>query len=241
VTLDQFKVASDLASLFEVEKVCYLAFFYLKSGGTPEFTVADASEWLIDSGGAAPNQSRLYKKLSTSRNTIKGQRGFRLAPKFVQALETKFPTLSEKSQDVVDLGTILPEIEYKNSRSYVEKLAQQINASYENNIFDGCAVLTRRLVEVLLILSYQEIGIEDAIKDAQGNYQMLDGIIGNAKTNPTLALSRNSKTHLDVFRKLGNFSAHKIEYTCHREYIEPHIQDFRALITELLHKSGIRT
>lgn len=241
MTLDQFKVASGLPSLTEVDKVCHLAFFYLKSAAMQEFTVAEANEWLVNAGGAAPNQSRLYRKLSASRNTIKGQRGFRLAPKHIQTLETQYPALSQKPQEVMDYGTILPELEYKGTRGYIERLAQQINASYEQNIFDGSAVLMRRLVEILLILSYRNLNIEDSIKDVQGNYQMLDGIIGDAKTNSALGLSRNSKSHLDVFRKLGNFSAHKIEYTCHREYIEPHIQDYRALITELLHKSGIRT
>ncbi len=49
------------------------------------------------------------------------------------------------------------------------------------------------------------------------------------------------KASLDVFRELGNFSAHKIEYTCKREYIKQEIQQYRALIGELLHKAGIRT
>jgi len=79
------------------------------------------------------------------------------------------------------------------------------------------------------------------IKDAAGNYLMLEGIVKNAKTNSDLDLSRNTKSNLDTFRVLGNFSAHKIEYTCRREYIKPHIQDFRALIMELLHKAGLRT
>lgn len=241
MTLDQFTRMCNLPSLPEVEKVCYLAFFYLQTNKVQEFTAADADGWLTGSGYAAPNRSRLSLRLSSSRDTVKGQRGFRLAPKFVHALERQFPTLSEKSQEVFDDGTILAELEYKATRGYVEKIAKQINASYEHNIFDGCAVLMRRLVEVLLILSYRKLGIENAIRDAQGNYQMLEAIICNAKTNPTLDLSRNSKSSLDIFRELGNFSAHKIEYTCHREYLQPHIQKYRALITELLYKSGLRS
>lgn len=116
-----------------------------------------------------------------------------------------------------------------------------MNAAYEQNIFDGCAVLMRRLVEVLLILAYRHLGIENEIQDANGNYSMLDGILNNAKQNQKLALSRNSKQHIDTYRQLGNFSAHRIEYVCRREYIQPHIQDYRALIVELLHKAGIRS
>jgi len=98
----------------------------------------------------------------------------------------------------------------------------------------------RRLVEVLLILSYRKLNIESAIHDNSGNYEMLEKIVNNAKTNSILGLSRNSKSSLDIFRQLGNFSAHKIEYMCRREYIQPHIQEYRALVVELLHKAGLR-
>ena len=240
MTIEQFANASGLDSLVEVEKVCYMAFFYLKTKGTQEFSVADAAQWLTSYGLSAPNTSRLESNLKATRNTIRAPRGFKLQLGFIRTLEGKFPALSEKSQEVIEHGTILPEVDYQKTRGYIESLAKQINACFEHNIFDGCAVLMRRLVEVLLILSYRNLKIESAIQDANGNYFMLDGIINDAKTNGTLALSRNSKNNLDTFRQLGNFSAHKIEYTCRREYITPQIQEYRALISELLHKAGIR-
>ncbi len=242
MTVERFRDEANLANLNEVGKVCHLAFYFLKKVKAEEFTAGDAAKWLTDLRYSKPNVSRLHDNLRSSRDTVRGSKDntFRLQADFVKALEAKFPQLSEKSQEVIEHGTILPEVEYQKTRGYIETLAKQINASYEHNLFDGCAVLMRRLLEVLLILSYRHLKIEAAIQDANGNYQMLDGIIGDAKTNSTLALSRNSKACLDTFRQLGNFSAHKIEYTCHREYITPHIQEYRALVTELLHKSGIR-
>jgi hypothetical protein len=240
MTLEQFAKALDLTSLSEVDRVCFLAYFYLKTKSTKEFTVAEAAKWLTAMHFASPNQSRLHNKLKESDKTVKGERGFKLAVKFVEEMEKRFPQLSETSQDVVDGGAILPEVDYKATRGYIETIAKQINASYEHNLFDGCAVLMRRLVEVLLILSYRNLGIESEIQDASQNYQMLEAIISNAKNNTALKLSRNSKGSLDTFRELGNFSAHKIEYTCRREYIREHIQSYRALIVELLHKSGLR-
>ena len=241
MTIEQFTSACGITSLTEVEKACYLAFFHIKTNGIEEFTTADAARWLVASGSARLNQSRLDERLRASRNTVRGQRGFRLSLKFSEDLQTRFPAVGEKSQDVVDDGTILPEPDYKDTRGYIESLAKQMNAAYERNIFDGCAVLMRRLVEILLILSYRNLHIEAAIQDKMGNFEMLDGIIKDAKNNTTLGLSRNSKGCLDIFRQLGNFSAHKIEYTCRREYIQPHILDYRALIGEMLYKSGIRT
>jgi hypothetical protein len=97
----------------------------------------------------------------------------------------------------------------------------------------------RRLEEVLLILSYEHLGIEAAIKDSAGNYFLLEGIVKNAEGNAKLGLSRNAKPTIEAVRKLGNYSAHKVTYTCKREYIREQITDFRALVDELLHKSGI--
>lgn len=242
MTVENFRDEAILGGLNEVRKVCYLAFYFLKKEKAEEFTAGDGAKWLTDLRYSRPNVSRLHDNLRSSRDTVRGREDntFRLQANFVKALEAKFPQLSETSQDVVDSGAILPEVDYQKTRGYIETLAKQINASYEHNLFDGCAVLMRRLLEVLLILSYRHLKIERAIQDASGNYQMLDSIIGDAKTNSTLALSRNSKGCVETFRQLGNFSAHKIEYTCRREYIRPHIQEYRALVTELFHKAGIR-
>ena len=73
------------------------------------------------------------------------QKNFRLHHNRIKALEAQFPRLSVKSQEVVDDGTILPASLYGGTRGYIESLAKQINRSYEENIFDGCAVLMRRL------------------------------------------------------------------------------------------------
>ena len=241
MTLDQFITACDFNSLVEMDKVCHLAFFYLKTKNVQEFSVAEASKWLVDSGGATPNRSRLEGKLRSSRDTAKAQYGFRLKGEFIKELEGKYPEVSPRSQEVIDDGTILPEIDYKNTRGYIVSLAKQINASYEHNIYDGCAVLMRRLEEVLLIHSYEKHGIAAVVKDGNGNYLPLEGIVKDAVGNTALSLSRNSKATVEDIRKLGNFSAHKITYTCKREYISEKIPEFRALIGELLHKAGIRT
>lgn len=240
MTLDQFKSACGFDSLREVEKVCHLGFFHLQTNRVQEFTIADAARWLVQSGGAAPNRTRLEQRLRASHDTVRSNGGFKLRGQYVTGMQQSYPALGEKSQEIIDEGSILPEVAYQKTRGYIETIAKQINASYEHNLFDGCAVLMRRLVEILLILSYRHLGIENAIKDPNGNYYMLEGIINDAKTNATLNLSRNSKTSVETFRQLGNFSAHKIEYTCHREYVRNEIQNFRALVAELLHKAGLR-
>ena len=98
----------------------------------------------------------------------------------------------------------------------------------------------RRLLEVLLILAYEHLGIESEIQDSQGNYLALERIIANAKSNRQLRLSRDSKGLIDEFRVLGNFSAHKIYYNCRRSDLTSLTRSYRATIEELLYKNGIR-
>jgi hypothetical protein len=92
----------------------------------------------------------------------------------------------------------------------------------------------------LLILSYENLGINQEIKGGDGNYLMLEGIVKNARGNAKLNLSR-SRESIEVFRALGNYSAHKVTYLCKREYIREKIDEYRVVVEELLHKAGLRT
>src|SRR4030042_5788967 len=64
---------------------------------------------------------------------------------------------------------ILPFELYRGTRQNVEKIADQINKSFYNGVYDGASVLMRRLVEMLLILAIKEIEEENTIKDADGD------------------------------------------------------------------------
>ncbi len=43
-----------------------------------------------------------------------------------------------------------------------------------------------------------------------------------------------------LFKDLGNYSAHKIWYNCTQQDIKPHILKYRAIIEELMYKSGVK-
>lgn len=111
--------------------------------------------------------------------------------------------------------------------------------NYANNCYDAAAVLMRRLFEVMLVLSYQNLGIDNEIKDSAGNgYIMLDGIVKNAKNNQTLKLSR-IKNEFDTFRVVGNFSAHNITYTAGKKDIDDIKINYRVMLEELYNKAGL--
>lgn len=147
----------------------------------------------------------------------------------------------EDATTVQQSGTILPDTLYSNLQSNIQSLCKQINASYEKNLYDCTAVIMRRLLESLLVLCYQNAGIESEIMDKSGLYHItLDKMIKNAEQNKTLGFSANTRKEMALFKDLGNYSAHKIWYNCTQQDIKPHILKYRAIIEELMYKSGVK-
>lgn len=148
---------------------------------------------------------------------------------------------TDDGESIAQDGTIISDAITRGLPKPIQSLAWQVNASFESHLFDCCAIVMRRLMEVLLVLSYQNLGIESEIMDSSGNRHIsLEKIIKNAAQNSTLSLSANTKKDMNLFRDLGNYSAHKIWYNCTQQDIQPHALRYRALIEELIYKAGLR-
>lgn len=146
----------------------------------------------------------------------------------------------EDNSTIKESGTILPTQLFENVSHNIQSVCKQINASYENNLYDCTAVMMRRLLEGLLVLAYQHHGIESEITEKSGWHFTLDKIIKNATQNSTLALSANTKRDMSLFKDIGNFSAHKIWYNSTKQDIEPHSLKYRIVIEELMYKAGVK-
>jgi hypothetical protein len=241
VKVEQFSNMASLANKNELEKVELLAFYFSENKEQNEFSVADMCSILVGLGFAKPNATRLKGKIQKSSSFVKSGKKdlFRLSVKKVLILRNGFPDLSE-SEEIISDDSLLPEILFKEAkRKYLLKVAQQINATYENNLFDGCALMMRRLLEIILIHCFEAAGIEDQIKDNDGAYQNLKTLINKAKSKPEIKLSSDAKKDIDDFRELGNLSAHRVKYNCRRDDIRPLRLGFRAIVEELLYAAGL--
>lgn len=239
--LEQFSSLASLPDKTELEKIEYLAFYFLENKEQAEFTVSDMCTMLVSLGFAKPNATRLKGKITKSIAFVKGGKKdlYRLSVKRIASLRAEFPDLSE-SEEILSDDSLLPEILFKETkRQYLIKVAQQINSAYENNLFDACALMMRRLLEILIIHCFESEGIEDQIKDADGNYQNLKTLINKAKSRPEIKLSTDVKKDIDEFRELGNLSAHRVRYNCRRDDIRPLRLGYRAVIEELLYAASL--
>lgn len=239
-----FARRSNLQAKTEVEKVFAFAYYSAKTTKQEHFSAKDIMRWFIDASLHQPNMSRLLKSLKASRLVVqdKSSGTFRLHVRAEPQLSEAYDKLlrAEPGEEIVHDDTVLPASVTASTRGYIESLAAQINAAYETNVFDGCAVLMRRLIEVCLVHAFEHSAPTLNIKKPDGQYVDLAEIISHAKASSTLALSKTTRACLDDFRILGNFSAHKIYYNAKRGDIKRVIFEYRAAIEELLYKAGLK-
>ena len=135
---------------------------------------------------------------------------------------------------------IIPVSYVHKTRGYIEKLVNQINGCYEKGWFDACAVMIRRLCEILIIEVYESRGMIANIQDLNGNYFSLDALIRCVTNEPSWNLNRFSKASLPKIADAGNLSAHGNRYNAHVADIDLLIPGLRATVQDLIKLSGIQ-
>ena len=135
---------------------------------------------------------------------------------------------------------VLPRSLLRGTRGYLEKVANQANGCYENGWYDGCAVLLRRLIETLIIESFENHAIADRIKNPQGDFLYLRDLVARCLSESTWNLSRNCKQALPKLKDLGDKSAHSRRYIAQRGDLDPLLPDIRVSVQELLFLAGLK-
>ncbi len=135
---------------------------------------------------------------------------------------------------------VLPFSIVKNTRTYIERVANQVNGCYEKGWFDGCAVMMRRMVETLIIECYDHHKLTAKIQDSYGNFYGLDDLINKIVAEPAMTLTKGCKSGLPKIKKLGDLSAHSRRFNAQPSHIEDVRLDFHVIVEELLYVSHIR-
>lgn len=139
-----------------------------------------------------------------------------------------------KSYLVVDVTLV------RNTRKYIELTVNQINGCYEHGWYDACAVMLRKLIETLIIETFEARGIESKIKDKAGDYFYLEELINKTISEPSFHLGRNCKQGLRALKRLGDQSAHSRRFSAKRNDIESRLDDIRTVVQELIYLIGWR-
>jgi hypothetical protein len=162
-----------------------------------------------------------------------------------QLLEPGFAALKAAGVDVEARPTVkpsdsvLPRELFSNTRGYIEKVASQINGSYDHGFYDCCAVMCRRLGETLIIEVYEAQGRAKEIKGPDDNFLMLNGLLGALSKDSTIHLGRNAKRGLEALKELGDKSAHNRRFNARQPDIDAIRSDLRTAAEELLHLANL--
>lgn len=238
ITFKKYCEKLNMNNMTVSNKILYSAYYICKSSEDSCFTLKQCIECLLLEGIYITNSSRETANIKKSKNykKVKDDK-YSLTDVALNKLNKEIDFFDDDSIETE--GQLLDLKIFCGYRTYLDKLVLQANHCYENNCFDACATMMRRIFETLLIESYEKLNIDNEIKDSNGDYYLLDKICKNAKNNSKLALSR-IKNDLDTFKDLGNYAAHRRYYNTFKSDIDNCKVKYRIVIEELMYKAGIK-
>ena len=190
-------------------------------------------------GYGRQNSKRLSDALTRDARATRQRDGtFRIRVTACAGLEQKYGQ-HITCRPVPKSDAILPADIFVETRTYLEKVVDQINASYRASLFDCCAVMCRRLLETLIIEVYEAKGIEEALKQGEGHFMMFGGLLGVLEGEKRFTLGRNSVAALRDFKRLGDLSAHNRRFNARQHDIDKVAPSIRVAAEELLHLAGM--
>jgi hypothetical protein len=134
---------------------------------------------------------------------------------------------------------VLPTDLFAGTRDYVERVVDQITKSYDAQLWDCTAVMCRRLLETLIIETYEKAGRASVIKGNDGHFLMLNGLITAIENDTNISLGRNAMKGLKDFKQLGDLSAHNRRFNARQNDIARVRDGLRVAAEELLHLAGL--
>ena len=135
---------------------------------------------------------------------------------------------------------VLPLSVVRGTRGYIERVVNQINGCYENGWYDASAVMTRRLLETLIIETFEHHRIASRIQNAAGDFFYLRDLIDACLKERVWNLTRNCKQAMPRLKDIGDKSAHSRRYNAHRGDIAPLTADIRLVVQELIYLAALK-
>lgn len=229
-------------NLSHVGRAVALLWYYRQTQEFDERTASELANDLHDEAFPKPNITRLRQGLLRSKFTVRGKRkgSFQVDVRRLSQLDAKYgDVLKLKRVDVTDL--VIPSDWVSGTRTYLEMLVHQINGSYEYGFYDACAVLSRRLMETLIIETYITKKRHHEIQNSNGVFLALERLINYMCSDNTITLGRNTPRTMKDVKQLGDTAAHDRVYVTHKQDLDDVRARYRQMIKELLVAAKIKT
>jgi hypothetical protein len=220
-----------------------LALLWLHDEKTPNIviTAGELARTIHRTGLGNPHSTQLAVALKESGLVLQQRAGFSLKALSRGKIRIWLESILGATQPSVDqdLG-YLPKQVWIKTRGYMERVCEQLNGCFQFGFYDAASVLVRRLIETLIIEAYESLKRENEIKDSQGNYFMLNGLINAANGSMGIALGRDAKKALLEVKELGDRSAHNRRYNAVKADLEKVQSGIRVTVDELINIAVLR-
>lgn len=234
--------AEEIAALglSPLDRAIAFLWFYRESQEYEERTASELAADMNEEGLPRPNVTRLNEELRRSRLTVRGARpgSYQVSLAHIEGLSEVYgPLASVERVDVQD--TVLPSQWFTGVRPSFEKLAHQINGTFQYGFYDACATMCRRLMESLIIESYLHMRRAPEIR-RDNAFFMLDALINKICNDPTITLGRNSPATMAEVKSIGDTAAHDRNYITEQlDLSDAFLLRYRRLIRELMGIAGV--
>jgi hypothetical protein len=191
-------------------------------------------------GHPKQNVSRLDTQLKEHPGVSRGgSNEWRLHPKTRRQLDSEY-AFAMKPRVPFPSDSVLPRDLFASTRGYIERVVEQINRSYDVELWDCTAVMCRRLLETLIIETYEKAGRAADVKDKDGQFAMFSGLIAVVETDRTINLGRNARRGLKDMKQLGDLAAHNRRFNARKDDIDRVRDGLRIAAEEFLYLAGLR-
>jgi hypothetical protein len=227
--------------LTHIDRAIAFLWYYLHTQEFEERSPSELATDLHDEDFPKPKVSRLADELRKSKFTVRGKRDgtYQIDLRKRADLDKKYLPLIGRTETPVS-DSVLEVASFTGTRPYIERLVRQINGTYDQGWFDGCAVLCRRLMESLIIEIYISKSRHHEIQ-SNNVFFPLERLISTLKADTTFPLGRNSPKTMDEVKSAGDTAAHDRVYITKQVDIDDLKQKYRRLISELMNHAGLAT
>lgn len=238
MTLDTFvHQINDFDTFTPSSKIDYFVYYHTIVKGNEGVTAKDIGTCFEEL--KATKYSNIPSYLKNNTKKIKGKPPKFILQKGVYHLErskkSEIDALMNMPRTIVPTNNYFPLELFNNTRGYLVTVAQQAAGCYDNGLYDACSVMTRKLLEVLIIEAFERYNISAKVKNSSDNFYYLSDLIELFQTETIWNIGRNAKNSLPSLKKMGDLSAHNRRYIARKGDLDKLKDDLRIVLEELIH------
>lgn len=241
--LDNFILhIENFLTLTASKKIDFFVYFLLiiqKNDGITSKEIEECFQKLHIQPYSNTAQYLATKSKGKNNQFIKGKNGkYYLERSYKESIDKQFGKIPIPK---ASSSKYLPFEIFDDTRGYIQQIAEQTINSYDLGLYDACAVLTRKLLEVLIIECFERHKVDNLIKKPDGCFLYLSDLITELLKEPTWNISRNAKQSLPKIKKIGDLSAHNRRYFARKNDADLIRDDLRIVLEELIHIIDFKT